>query len=122
MASNKVIRVGPTAVTNAVTNFFNPPTTTGGVGAGSPLNCYAILRHIRVVNKTAGAVAISLFIGATGASAAGTEFAWSATSVAANSFVEWFGMVRMDVADFLTMLAGANTSLVMNAEGELGIV
>lgn len=121
MPSNKIVRFGPTAVPNAVANWLNPGTTTGGVGVGTPQNLYIVLKHIRVVNKTAGPVNISLFIGATGGSAAGTEFAWSATPVPANSFLEWFGQLRLDVADFLTFLASAVTSLVIEAEGEVGV-
>ena len=34
---------------------------------------YIILRHIRILNKTAGAVTFSLWKGATGANTAGTE-------------------------------------------------
>ncbi len=80
-----------------------------------------MLTHIRVVNKTAGPITVSAFIGATGASAAGTEFAWSTTSVGAYSFVDWNGAVRLDAADFLTMVASANTSLVVSGEGEIGV-
>lgn len=121
MSANKIIRFGPTPVPNAVADWLNPGTTTGGVGGGTPQNLYFIIKHIRVINKTAGAVNISLFIGATGGSAAGTEFAWSATPVPANSFLEWFGQLRLDVADFLTFLASAATSLVIEAEGEVGV-
>lgn len=121
MAANKIIKFGPVAITNAVTNFLNPGTTTGGVNGGAPQNLYFIIKHIRIINKTAGAVNASLFIGATGGSAAGTEFAWSATPVPANSFLEWFGQLRLSVADFMTMLASANTSLVIQAEGEVGV-
>ena len=119
MASNKPLRVGPIALTNAAADLLNPPGTTGGVNAaGSP---YAIVRHIRVVNKTGAGVTVSLFIGATGASAAGTEFAWSGTTVPANSFLDWYGVLRLDPNTFLTGLASANTSLTIDIEGELGI-
>ncbi len=122
MASNKAIRLGPVAVSNAAGNLFNPPTLTGGVNppAGST-NSYYILRHIRIVNKTAGAVTFSGYIGATGGSAAGTEFLGTATSIAANSFLDWYGVLRLDAADFLTGLASALTSLVIEAEGEIGV-
>jgi hypothetical protein len=119
---NKPIRLGPVAVPNAAGNIWNPPTLTGGVNppAGST-NSYYILTHIRVVNKSANAVPFSAFIGATGGSAAGTEFMGSGLSVPANSYIDWYGRVRLDVADFLTALAGTVTTLVMSAEGEMGI-
>ena len=90
MAANKVVRFGPIAVANTIGNLFNPPTVTGGVNppAGSTAT-YFILRHIRIVNKTAGAVTFSGYIGATGGSAAGTEFLGTSLSIAANSFVDW---------------------------------
>lgn len=121
MASNKIIRMGPVALAAAAANIVNPPTLTGGVGlAGTNANTYLILRHIRIVNKTAGAVNATLYLGATGGSAAGTEFGFNATPVPANSYVDWYGMLRLDPADFLTGLASAATSLTFEAEGELG--
>lgn len=122
MASNKIVRFGPVAMANTATNILNPPTLTGGTGlAGTNSATYLILRHIRIVNKTAGAVTASLYIGATGGSAAGTEFLGTAISVAANSYIDWYGMVRLDSADFLTGLASAATSLTIEGEGEIGV-
>jgi hypothetical protein len=117
---NKVFRFGPVAVSNSVGNLLNPPTASGGVNAGSSSQ-YIILRHIRIVNKTAGAVTFSGYIGATGASAAGTEFMGTGLSIAANSYVDWYGSVRLDAADFLTGVASAATSLVIQGEGEIGV-
>jgi hypothetical protein len=119
---NKAFRFGPLALTNTLTtNILNPATTTGGVNGGGSGNLYLIIKHIRIVNKTAGAVTVSLWIGATGANAAGTEFAFQATSCPANSFLDWFGLVRLDVADFLVGGAGAATSLSIEGEGEIGV-
>jgi hypothetical protein len=123
MAANKNIRMGPVAMSNSATNIVNPPTLTGGTGlAGTNTNSYVIIRHIRIVNKTGGAATASLYIGATGGSAAGTEFAYNATSIPANSYVDWYGMVRLEPADFLTGLASALTTLTFEAEGEIGVV
>jgi hypothetical protein len=122
MAANKAIRIGPVAVANVAGNLINPPILSGGVNPPALSTAsYLILKHIRVINKTAGAVNMSAFIGATGGSAAGTEFAWSATPVPANSYLDWYGLLRLDIADFLTGLASAATSLVIEAEGEIGV-
>lgn len=122
MASNKAVRIGPVAVASSVGNLINPPTLTGGVNPPSgSTNSYLILRHIRIVNKTAGAVTFSGYIGATGGSAAGTEFLGTGLSIAANSYVDWYGAVRLDTGDFLTGVASAGTSLTIEAEGEIGI-
>lgn len=122
MAANKNIRIGPIALTNTLTtNILNPPTVSGGVGHSGNTATYLILRHIRISNKTAGAVTFSLWIGATGANAAGTEFMGTAQSIPANSYVDWYGMIRLDTADFLVGGASANTALTFQAEGEIGI-
>jgi hypothetical protein len=124
MAANKIIRMGPVAMSSTLTtNVMNPPTLTGGTGlAGTNTASYLVVRHIRIVNKTAGAVTFSLYIGATGGNVAGTEFMGLGTSVAANSYVDWYGMLRLDTADFLVGGASAATSLTFQAEGEIGVV
>lgn len=121
MASNKAFRFGPVALTTTLTtNILNPATTTGGTNAGSSSQ-YIILRHIRLVNKTAGAITFTLYLGATGANAAGTEIIGTALSVAANSAYDWYGAMRLDAADFLVGGASANTSMSIQGEGEIGV-
>ncbi len=121
MAQNKIFRFGPIALTNTLTtNLLNPPTATGGTNGGSS-SMYIVLRHIRVVNKTAGAVTFSLWLGATGANTAGTEVIGIGLSVAANSYIDWYGMLRLDAADFLVGGASAATSLSIEGEGEIGV-
>ena len=62
MAANKLVHFGPVALTNTLTtNILNPGTTTGGVGMpATSTNLYFVLRHIRIVNKTAGAVTFTI--------------------------------------------------------------
>jgi len=127
MAANKILRFGPVALGTAAANLINPPTLSGGAGlAGTNTNAYVILRHIRIVNKSAAAANATLYIGATGGSAAGTEFAFNGTSIPANgnpgNYVDWYGLLRLDVADFLTGLASAASALTFQAEGEIGVV
>ena len=110
MAANKVFNFGPVAMsTTLTTNILNPPTTTGGVNGGAAAQ-YIILRHIRIVNKTAGAVTFSLWRGATGGNVAGTEVIGIGQSIAANSFYDWYGIMRFDAADFL--VGGSDTAVV----------
>ena len=121
MAANKIVRFGPVALSATMTtNILNAPTTTGGVGCGTP-NTYILLRHVRVVNKTSGVVNCSFWLGATGANTAGTEVLWQAKDVPAHDAIEWGGVLRLDPADFLVGGASAGTSLTFEAEGELGI-
>ena len=123
MAANKLIRVGPVALaTLLTTNILNPQVLSGGVVSGtSNTAAYLILRHIRISNKTAAAATFTLYIGATGGNVAGTEFIGTAQSVPANSFVDWYGAVRLDAADFLVGGAGTATALTLSGEGEIGV-
>jgi hypothetical protein len=122
VAQNKIIRVGPTALTNAAANLLNPNATSGGVGMGTP-NLYILIKHIRIVNKTGVAHNFQLFIGATGGSAAGTEYMGSSKVVPANDAIDLYDTpgTRLDVADFLTGLADANTALTFQATCEVGV-
>jgi hypothetical protein len=121
MASNKTFRFGPIALTTTMTtNLLNPPTATGGVNAGSS-PCFIILRQLRIVNKTGSAASFSLWLGATGANAAGTEVFGQATSVAANSSFVDGGMLRIDSTDFLVGGASSNSALTIQGEGEIGV-
>jgi hypothetical protein len=120
MAQNKIVRFGPVILSSTLTNnILNPPTTTGGVGAGTP-NPYLLLKHIRIVNKTGSAATFSMWIGATGANAAGTEVIGQALSVPANSAYDWYGLLTLEVADFLVGGAGTASALTFEAEGEMG--
>lgn len=132
----KPVRVGPVALTTTTTtNILNPPTLTGGTGlAGANASTTMLLTHIRVTNKTNAAAFFALWLGATGANAAGTEVvaggaatagalnANTGVSVPANGVFDWYGRLRIDVADFLVGGASAATALTFEAEGEIGIV
>jgi hypothetical protein len=119
----KPFRFGPLALTNSAANILNPGTCTGGVNStSSPYgNLRIILTHIRLVNKTAGAVTATLYIGLTGGTAAGSEFAFNGYSIPANSYTDFYGRVPLDVADYLVGLASANTSISIEGEGEIGV-
>ncbi len=121
MAANKLFNLGPVALTTTLTtNILNPATATGGVNGGAAAQ-YIILRHIRIINKTGSAATFSLYRGATGANAAGTEVVGIAQSVAANAAYDWYGSMRFDAADFLVGGAGTTLALVIQGEGEVGV-
>jgi hypothetical protein len=121
MAANKVFNFGPVALTNTTTtNILNPPTATGGVNGGASSN-YIVIKHFRVVNKTAGAVTCSFWKDATGGNTAGKEIIAQGTSIAANNYLDAYGLWRFDAADFLVGGASANTSLSIEGEGEIGV-
>ena len=121
MASNKIFRFGPIALTTTLTtNLLNPATATGGVNAGSSAQ-YIVLRHIRIVNKTASAATFTLYLGASGSNTAGTEIIGNGYSVGANSAFDWYGMLRLDSADFLVGGSNTATALTIDGEGEVGV-
>ena len=119
--NNKIFRFGPIALTTTLTaNLLNPPTATGGTNGGtSPQQI--VLRHVRVLNKTASAATFSLWLGTSGSNSAGTEFIGTALSVAANSAYDWYGSVVINSADFLVGGSGTSTALTIQGEGEIGV-
>ena len=123
MAANKIIRLGPVALTTTMTtNIINPAITSlaGPVGY-TQTQPYIILSHVRIINKTNTAATFSLWLGATGGNVAGTEAIGSAVSVAAYSYFDWYGRLRLDAADFLVGGASAVSTLTLEAEGEIGL-
>ncbi len=123
MASNKIINIGPVALTNTLTtNILNCNVTSlaGPVGM-TMTQPYLVIRHIRVVNKTVSAATVSLWKGATGANAAGTEIVGQGLSVPANSSYDWYGLMRLDSADFIVGGSGTATALTIQFEGEIGV-
>lgn len=120
MASNKQFSFGPVLLTTSLADLLNPPDTTGGVGTGTP-GTYITLRHIEILNVTGTPATFTLYIGATGAGAAGTQFVGSGMTVLANSVHHWYGQRRLDVAQFLVGIASAAGALVVSGEGEIGI-
>lgn len=120
---NRPLRVGPLALTATLTtNILNTAITslTGPVGY-TQTQPYALLTHMRIVNKSGSSANASLYIGATGANTAGTEFAFNAYPIPANSYVDWYGRVRLESTDFLVGGASAGAALTLQAEGEIGL-
>lgn len=98
---------GPAYIASSATNIYTPAAST----------ILTTIRHIHVANVTAGAVTFTLYVGATGGSAGGTEL-FKAYSVAANSSFDYYGMLLMASTDFLSGLASAATSLTIVVEGD----
>lgn len=119
MAYIKEVDIGPVALTTTLTtNIFNLTVTSLAGPVGITLTQpYATLTHIAIVNKTASAATFSLYRGATGANAAGTEFIGTATTVAANTTFHWYGRARFDSTSFL--VGGSPTATALTLQGEL---
>lgn len=110
MAGLKLTSTGPIALTTSAANLLNPPTASGGVNCGSSAQ-YAIIRQVNLVN-TGSATTYSMWKGATGASAAGTEVFGSATPIGANALISIPTAERVDSSQFITGKAGAATVTV----------
>ena len=104
---------GPAYLAAAAADIYTPAAAT----------IYTVIKHIRVVNKTAGAVTFTLYVGATGGSAGGTEIA-EAKSVGAHDYTDIFFSpgLKMLSTDFLSGLASAATSLTITVMGEQNVV
>jgi hypothetical protein len=105
-------RIGPLALTATLTtNVYNQSSAL----------IYDILKSVTLVNKTAGAVTVTLYIGATGANTAGTEIL-VAHSVPANSEYTFYPNVKMASTDFLVGGASAGTSITLYGTTEQYVV
>jgi len=102
---------GPAFLAAAATDIYTPPAST----------IYIVIRHIHIANVTAGAVTFTLYIGATGGSAAGTEL-FKGYSVPANSTFDYYCTKKLVSTDFLSGLASAGSSLTIIVEGEQVVV
>ena len=110
--ADKLTRVGPIALTTILTtNVYN----------NSSALIFDEINHIHVVNKTASAATFSLWLGATGGNAAGTEL-FNAKSVAANDVYDWYGRLKMLSTDFLVGGAGTTLALSITLEGKQMVV
>jgi hypothetical protein len=121
---NKRLFIPPIALTGTLaTTLVEAGTTaesgnTGYVAA----KAYILIRHMRVINTTAGPLAVSLFVGAAAAALAGTEFHWSAAVVAANSYLDWYGELKLDATTPKALTGGSTTTgLTLNCDNaEIG--
>jgi hypothetical protein len=124
MAQNKVQTFGPVALTTTLTTNIVAPAAAGALAVGYTATAtYIILKHIRIVNKTAGTITVSFWLGATGANTAGTEVIGQALSIAANQPYDWYGYMRLEGANGF-LVGGCNTATAASfeAEGEVGLV
>ena len=121
MAANKILDIPPVYLPNAAGNILNGAlgSLTGPVGftATQP---YIIVKHMRITNKDSSPHVVTLYKGATGGSAGGTEFAFNGLSLAAKSYEDWYGQARFDAEDFLTGLADAANVVTINIDAEIG--
>lgn len=104
---------GPAYLAAASADIYTPPAAT----------IFTTINHVHVANVTGGAGTFSLFVGATGGSAGGTQLEGT-YSVAANSdFDRYFSPgLRMSSTDFLSGVASAANTLVITVMGTQAVV
>lgn len=104
--------VGPVAMSATLTtNIYN----------NSSALIYDVIKHIHVANKTGSDATFSIWLGATGANAAGTEL-FNAVNVPAHGVYDWYGNLKLTSSDFLVGGASAGTTLTITIEGEQYVV
>lgn len=108
-------RIGPTALTATLTtNVYNNASAL----------LYDSIKHIRVVNKNAAARLLTLYVGATGANAAGTELAFQETVPALGELNIYYPQgLKVVSTDFIVGGSSVDaTSLVFWATTEQQVV
>lgn len=113
MSNLQAVRtIGPVALSATLTtNIYNNTSAL----------IFDIIKQIHVANKTATAAWFSMYLGATGANAAGTELFWE-VNVPAMSVFDWYGILKMHSTDFLVGGAGTATALTATILGEQYVV
>jgi len=100
-------------LTNAAANVYNLSSAL----------IYTIVYHIRLVNVTTGAATATLYIGATGGSAGGTEILKDHAIPAKSEFDLYYPKGRKMVStDFLSGLANASSTVTVEVIGEQVVV
>lgn len=101
---------GPTAIGTGIANLFNETDT----------KMKSVLRQVHVVNTTDNDGDFTIYLGATGGSAAGTEL-YSKQKVKARSTFNEYIEIPLASTDFITAKATA-TGLVATLSGDQEVV
>jgi len=102
---------GPAFIAAGAANIYTPPAST----------IYTVIRHIHIANKDVSARTFTLYVGATGGSASGTEL-FKDVSIAVAGYFDWYGLLRMDSTDFLSGVASSASALVITVGAEQNVV
>lgn len=102
---------GPAYIANAAADVYTPPAAT----------IYTVIRHIHIANKDGSARTFTMYVGATGGSAGGTEL-FKDVSIGVGGYFDYYCNMKMLSTDFLTAVASAANALVVTIEGEQVVV
>lgn len=108
MGTPKLV-ASPAYIGNSAANIYTPPNAAVDT----------LIRQIHVANKDSSPRTFSLYVGATGGSAGGTEIAKD-VSVAVGGYVDLHfpGGLRLSSTQFLSGIASAASALVITVMGE----
>ena len=124
-------RFGPQYLASgSAANILSPGTATGGVlptinasggtfATSQYVNLCIVITHLHIINTAATPIFLTLYLGASGGSAGGTEFAWGGTLIAANDYDDFYTETPIYVGEFLTGIASASTSMTIEGAGYL---
>jgi hypothetical protein len=123
MAQNKRLFIPPQVANVTTTTLLigGAMTTISGPTGFTATQWYILLRHIRAVNTSATQYTVTMFYGSVNTLAA----IWSATPVAGNSYIDWFGELRIDgTGSTINLWGGAsNAAIYFNFDdAEIGFV
>ncbi len=121
MAANKILKIPPVYVPSAAGNLLNGALSSLAGPVGFTITQpYILVKHIRLSNKDSAAHTVTLYQGATGGSAGGTEFGFDAVSIPAKSNVDYYCQARFESPDFLTGVADTANVVTINIDAEIG--
>jgi hypothetical protein len=102
---------GPAYIASSATNIYTQNSLI-----------YDVVKHIHIANVDSSAHTFSLYVGATGGSAGGTEL-FKSYSVPANSTYDWYGNLKLvGAVDFLSGIADSGSKLTITVEGESYVI
>lgn len=109
--AGKAFKDGPEYVASSATNIYVPTAAT-----------VARVRHIHLCNKDSSSRTVTLYIGATGGSAGGTEILKDKTIAVGDTYDLYFPAgLLLTATDFLTGLCSAATAVTITTSGELEV-
>jgi len=112
MAGTPKILAGPAFLAAAAANIYNPAATVLGV-----------IRQIHLANVTGSNATATLYVGATGGSAAGTELC-KGKVIPLNDERDlwWPAGLPLKTASFLTGLSGTASAIAITVTGDEAII
>lgn len=115
MAGTPKRLAGPAFIAASATDIFAPAAAT----------IFTVVTHIHVTNKDTSARTFTLYVGATGGSASGTELIKDySLAIAGSSSSSWdyYGRLVLKSTDFLSGIASTVSTCVIVVEGEQVVV